>query len=50
MVKVVTSMRRVKPDKKQVVYRALVSFANILDPDHACQNDGPDLNPKCLKR
>ena len=27
----------------------LITFANSLDPGHARQNVGPDLNPNCLK-
>ena len=26
----------------------LITFANILDPDQARQNVGPDLDPNCL--
>ena len=28
--------------------RLLMIFANSLDPDHARQNFGPDLDPNCL--
>ena len=28
--------------------RLLITFANILDPDQARQNVGPDLDPNCL--
>ena len=46
----VTSRQGVKADIKQEVYKVLVSFANILDPDQARQNDGPALDPNCLTR
>ena len=31
-----------------ILFRLLITYVNSLDPDHAQQKVGPDLDPNCL--